>query len=273
MQPPVHIFCQCGTAFHPVTDILVDYAPDIFACSLVNMAADISVNIFLPGRGGNFVFITTDKIDNILDPGLQIGGNGPVWKAQKCPQGVEEEICFKEHFVRRTSQEGKPPVLLHNAVKLVAMGYQELLASCRDMDRLLDYGHAMEMSPGILPQNIVMVARDVDDLGTLPGFFQNRADNMIVDLRPVPGFAQFPEIDDIADQIEIIGMSLFQEIEEIFSVGMPGSQVNIGNPDRSKIQAVHVTSFFMVVSIIKKEVCYGTVQMKLTGVLFFVKEK
>ncbi len=73
---------------------------------------------------------------------------------------------------------------------------------------------AAEMGAGIVAQEFVVIAGNVDDAGALAALAQKLLDDVVVLLRPVPAALQAPAIDDIADQVERLGVVIAQEVEK-----------------------------------------------------------
>ena len=83
------------------------------------------------------------------------------------------------------------------------------------MRGLLGHHHAAEMRSEIVAQELVVIARDVDEAGSLAGLAQQLLNDVVVGLRPVPAGAQLPSVDDVADQIDGVGIVVTQEIEQL----------------------------------------------------------
>jgi hypothetical protein len=57
--------------------------------------------------------------------------------------------------------------------------------------------------------------------------------------RPAPALAQAPKIDEIADQIEPFAVHGSKKIQQKLRLAILETQVDIGNPDRSKVVGLH----------------------------------
>ena len=77
---------------------------------------------------------------------------------------------------------------------------------------------------------LVVVARDVDDPGAFARFPQNFLDDVVVLLRPVKAAAHLPDIDQIAHDIERLEIVVAQKIEQARCPAAASTQMDIGNP-------------------------------------------
>jgi len=59
----------------------------------------------------------------------------------------------------------------------------------------------------------VVISRDVDDAGALPGLAQNFLDDVVMLLRPINSATQRPDIDEISHYIESVEVILTEKIE------------------------------------------------------------
>ncbi len=90
------------------------------------------------------------------------------------------------------------------------------------------------MHAGIVAQELVVIAGNVDDPGSLARLAQEFLDDIVMVLRPVPGFLQPPSVDDVADQINRIGFVMAHEIEEAFSLASLGAEMHVGDKERTE---------------------------------------
>src|SRR6202521_2014474 len=97
------------------------------------------------------------------------------------------------------------------------------------MDSVFHDVDAAEMRAVIIPQKFVVIAGDVDDLGTLARLAQHLLYEIIVRLRPVPVGSQRPAVDDIADEIDGIGVVAAKKVEQSVGLRTAGSEMYIGD--------------------------------------------
>jgi hypothetical protein len=74
------------------------------------------------------------------------------------------------------------------------------------MDRLPRDHDVAELQVAEAPQVLVVIAGDQRDDGASPGFGENRANDVGVDLRPVRSASQLPEVPDIADEVQVVAL-------------------------------------------------------------------
>jgi hypothetical protein len=83
------------------------------------------------------------------------------------------------------------------------------------------------MKPKVIPENLVMIPRYVDDTGPLSGFAQEFLDNRVVYLRPIGVLLQAPAIEYVPDKVEGLRPVVAQEIEKELSLTTPSPEVDI----------------------------------------------
>ena len=92
--------------------------------------------------------------------------------------------------------------------------------------------------PWNMPQELVVIAGDIDDARALAGLAQQLLDDVVVRLRPVPGTAQPPAVDDIADEIDRLGLVMAQEIDQELRLGRLRAEMDVGNEERPELRGV-----------------------------------
>jgi hypothetical protein len=79
-----------------------------------------------------------------------------------------------------------------------------------------------------------VIARYIDDFGTLLSFSENRPDDVIVGLRPEQPFPHLPDIDDVTDEVEELAVDRVQKVEEMVGAAAAKTQMHIRNPNGAK---------------------------------------
>src|SRR5665647_3492826 len=90
------------------------------------------------------------------------------------------------------------------------------------------------MGTVVVPQELVVIAGDVDDLGALARLAQHFLREVVVRLRPVPAGLQRPAIDDIANQVDGIGIMAAEKVQQSFGLRAAGPEVNVGDKQSAK---------------------------------------
>ena len=66
----------------------------------------------------------------------------------------------------------------------------------------------------IMARSFVMIARNIDNAGTVAGLAKQFLNDVIMFLRPEKAFLQLPAINDIAYEIEFLTTCVFQKMEQ-----------------------------------------------------------
>jgi hypothetical protein len=102
----------------------------------------------------------------------------------------------------------------HHHIVLVAVHDQKASTIGGLMDGRVDDLNATHLHAEIVAQELIVIAREIDDARALAALAQQLLHHVIVRLRPVPALLQPPAIDDIADQIDRVGIVKPHEIEQ-----------------------------------------------------------
>ena len=87
-----------------------------------------------------------------------------------------------------------------------------------------------------------MIARNKHNARALAGLAQKLLQHVVVRLRPHRPALQPPEVDDIADEVERVGIVVLEEIEERLRLARAGSEVHVGDEDRTIAARLQVAS-------------------------------
>ena len=142
---------------------------------------------------------------------------------------------------------GEPARVLHHEVEDVAVHDQITPAVDALMDGVFDDVDAAEMRAVIVPQEFVVIARHIDDLGALARLAQHFLHEVVVRLRPVPAGSQRPAVDNVADEIDGIGIVAAEEVQQSFGLRAACSEMDVGDKQSAKapfrtLFTHHVTS-------------------------------
>src|SRR5258707_4343653 len=129
---------------------------------------------------------------------------------------------------------GEPTRVLHHEVENVAVNHQIAPSIDTDMDGIYHHIDAAKMRAVIIPQDLVVIAGDVNDLGALARLAQHFLHEVVVRLRPVPVGLQRPAIDDIADEIDGIGIMAAEEVQQSVGLRAAGAEVDVGDKQSAK---------------------------------------
>src|SRR5262249_29296657 len=151
----------------------------------------------------------------------------PVRHAEQATEEVDEAVHLDREVVGLVAEMGEPARVLHHEVEDIAVDHEIALAVDAGVDGVLHHVDAAEMRAVILAQELVVIARHVDDLGALARLAQHLLHEVVVRLRPVPIRLQRPAVDDVADHIDGVGVVAAQEIQQSVGLRAAGSEMDI----------------------------------------------
>jgi hypothetical protein len=91
------------------------------------------------------------------------------------------------------------------------------------------------MDAHMVPEQFVVVAGDIDYLGSFFGFTEDFSQYVIMRLGPKYTFFHAPDINDVAHQIKVIGFGVFEKIEEVVGFAAFEAKVHVGNPNGPEV--------------------------------------
>ena len=138
----------------------------------------------------------------------------PVGHVQHNTNSVHHSIQFQKKGVSAVSNIGQPADMLDHTVEQVAMDNPQSLAVGSFVDVVFLDGNLAKIEAEIVARGFVMIAWDIDNVGTAAGFAQQFLDDVIMFLRPEKAFLQLPAINDIANKIEFLATCVFQEMKQ-----------------------------------------------------------
>src|SRR3569623_276647 len=130
-----------------------------------------------------------------------------------------------------TADDRQQLAAFDHAVELVTVQHQQAAAVGGGMDGFALDRDVAEGHAGVIAQQVVVVAGYIDDAGTVLGFGEQGANDVVVFLRPIDAAAHMPEIDDVADQVKRFAFRGVQEVEKIIRPAHFAAEVYIGYPD------------------------------------------
>ena len=129
---------------------------------------------------------------------------------------------------------GEPARVLHHEVEDIAVDHEITPPVDAGMNGVFHHVDAAEMGAVIVPQEFVVIAGDIDDLGALARLAQHFLHEVVVRLRPVPVGLQRPAVDDIADEIDGIGIMAAQEVQQSVGLRAAGPEMDVGDKQSAK---------------------------------------
>src|SRR6185437_3178807 len=108
LKSAVVAFGNRSAAFHPVAAIDVTQSVFVMHGSGVNMAADHTVRLMMPGLGCQRLFEGTDIIHRILDLEFRPFRQRPIRRTEHAAESIEDTIGGKGEFVGLVTEEREP---------------------------------------------------------------------------------------------------------------------------------------------------------------------
>src|SRR5688572_16166203 len=229
----VEIIYQRRAGLDPIAAIVVGDRADLPNAGAVNVAAEhrlyrVVLSVTDDGR-----LELADEIDGVLDPLLRVSAQRPVAQAKPPPHEIDQRIEAEQKLVAKIAGEGEPARVLHHRVQLVAMNDENAPPIGGLVDGLfLDRDVAVVTAE--LADEIVVVARDVNDARSFARFAQEFLNDVVMLLRPVNSAPHLPDIDEIADNVERLHFVIAKEIEQRPGVAAARAEMHIRNPRRAQ---------------------------------------
>jgi hypothetical protein len=131
----------------------------------MDVAADDAVDAVAVRFGRQSTFEFTDEIYGILDLQFRPFRQGPIGQAEQSTRLVEQGIGRDGDVVGLVAEQHEPTGVPDHDVEQVAMDDEIAGAVCADVDRALGDLDAAKMHATIFAQELVVIARYVDDAG------------------------------------------------------------------------------------------------------------
>src|SRR5262249_2594012 len=105
---------------------------------------------------------------------------------ETAPDHVEMAVEPDCGVIGAIAQEGEPARVPGHDIEQITMGDEEASPIGSDVDGILDDLDATEMGAVKVAQEFVVIARNIDDAGSLSRLPQDLLHHVIVQLRPIP---------------------------------------------------------------------------------------
>ena len=224
-----------GAAFHPVAGVHIPEAREIGDAGVVDMAAHDAIGADPPRLLGKRLLEGADIVDGVLDPELQPGRQRPVAEAEPAADAIEAGVEGDDGVVGAGAEMRQPARVADDQIEDVAMNDQEPAAVGGFVDDAVDHLDAAEMHSDVVAQELVVIARNIDDARSLAALAQQFLDDVVVLLRPVPAAPQPPAVDDVADEVDRLGVVTAQEIEEQPRLTALATEVDVGEEEGAEM--------------------------------------
>ena len=232
-QAAVEILDQGGAALDPIAVVAIEHAVDGADLGVMDVAAHHAVDAAAARFARHRMLVVVDELYGVLDLVLEVGRQRPVGQAELAAAPVVGRVDAERGGVGPVAQDGEPARVAHDAVELVTVDDQQFAAVRRRVDGLFLHPHLAEGELAVLPRRLVVVARDVDDVGAFARLAHDLLHHVVVGLRPVPPALEPPAVDDVAHQVEMLALVALQEVEQQFGLAAARAEMDIGQENRA----------------------------------------
>jgi hypothetical protein len=230
----VFVLGKRGAALHPVAAVHINDTMLVANGGVMDVAADHAFGTVTPRLGCKRPFEGADIIHGVLDLQLRPLRQRPIGHAEPSPEHIDEAIHPDREIVGLVAEMREPARVLHHEVEDVAVNHEIAPPVDADMDGIFHDVDAAEMRAVIVSEELVVIARHVDDLGALARLAQHFLHEVVMRLRPIPVGLQRPAIDDIADEIDGVGVMAAEKVQQSFGLRTTGSEMDVGDKQSAK---------------------------------------
>src|SRR6202008_2251836 len=123
----------------------------------------------------------------------------------------------------------EPARMPHHEIKMIAVNDEVIATVEATMDRPFDNFDAAERRAGIVTQELVVIAGNVDQATAPLRELDQLPHDRIVRRGPIPARPQTPAIDDVADEEHGFGIMVTKEVDEPLCLASPGPEMDVGD--------------------------------------------
>src|SRR5215475_9770942 len=234
LELSVEMLDHRGAAFDPVAAIDVAQAEIVADHGMMDVAADDPVETAPPpGFRGERALVLPDESHRVLDFQLGPFGQRPIGQTKRAPDRIEIGVDEDREIVGIAAEEREPARVANDHDEQVAVNDEVALAVGGDVDGILEHLDAAEVGTVVIAQELVMIARNVEQANSFARLAQQLLHDVVVKLRPIPGGAELPAVDDVADQIDGFGLVMAQEVEKLLGLATARSEMDVRQKQRS----------------------------------------
>ena len=224
-------FDQRGTAFHPITAVVIGDGTELSDRWAVDVATEDSVDRKFLCITNDLFLEPTDKTDRVLDSFFRVGAQRPIAETESTAHEIDRRIKREQELVTNVTREREPLHVLHYCIELVPMNYEHPAAIGQAMNGMLLH---RDVAIGAVKfgEQIIVIARDIDGPRAFARFPENLLNDIVMLLRPVNPAAQLPDVDQVAHHIKSLKFVLAQKIEQRARVRATRAQMHVRDPHR-----------------------------------------
>ena len=206
------------------------------------MAADHPVCLVPARFVGEALLELADIVHGVLDLVLGPGRKRPVRQAKDAADLVDAVVEHERDRVGPVAEQCEPFGVADHEVEQIAMDDEHALAVGGLVDDVVDQGDAAELQAGIIAQEVVVIAGDVDQLRSLAHLAQQLLHDVVMCLRKVPAALQPPAVDDVADQIDRRRVIGAQELQHEIRLRPARAEMQVGYEDAANLLGVAIVA-------------------------------
>ncbi len=228
---------KCGEALDPVSGIVVIEVLDPAHSGRMDVTTDNSFGLRIGSKVHHRLLKTTDEVHDILHAALHIGTQRPMTVTDQLSEKIDRAIELQKQGVTDIANMSEPSEVLDDVVELMSVGHEQL----PPIDRRVK-GTRLNVDIGIITGEIgdpfIMIARNVDNLGSFAPFAEDFLDHVAVLLGPVDPSLHRPDVDQVTDDIKRVALKCSEKSQQGRCLGPTGSQMNIGDPNAPVVDEV-----------------------------------
>src|SRR5262245_31408857 len=194
LEATVEVLDHGGAAFDPVAAVDVAKSGIVADHRVMDMAADDAVDAVTLRFGRDRALVLADEVDGVLDLELGPLRERPVGEAEPAADNVQRGVAPDRDVIGLVAEQREPAGVANHDVEQVAMNDQIALAVGGDVNGAFEHIDAAEMGAIVVAQELVVIARDVDDSHALASLAQQLLHYVVMRLRPVPAGPQLPAV-------------------------------------------------------------------------------
>src|SRR5262249_6243021 len=227
LEAAVRMLSNSRATFDPIAAIDVADAGCLLNGGMMNVPADDAVDAVAVRFRRQSTFELADKIHGILDLQFRPFRQGPIGEAEQSAYLVEYGIGGYGAVIGLVTEQREPARMPDHDVEQPAPDDGIAAPVDANVDRALGDFDAAEMHAAIFAQELVVIARYVDDTGSFAHFAQELLQHIIMRLWPMPARFELPSVDDVADEINDLCIVMTEKFDQPFGLAPARPEMNV----------------------------------------------
>ena len=228
---PVHGFSCGGTRFEPVAVVPVLNAVDPSEFRTMDMATnDAVIACSMSGLRHGFSEPSVG-FGALLQRSPGSSSQRPRSHTQAMANPSHGPVNFHENLTSKVAEMTQYLAVPHEQVELVAVNHPQTTAVCSGVHGVSLNGYSVDGSVGPSPKTVIMIPRDVDDLGAAFGFLHEVSENVVAVFVPRPLPSQDPLVNDVADEVNRFGVVRLKKGKQFSGFDTVQAEVPVGKEE------------------------------------------